>query len=118
MHSFVYLAIHNWHGNVQHGLQLDVGDSVEILEECTYWYRGTSSRKPRQIGLFPKTFIHLKDPSKTDPVVTECTQVLREWSEIWKRLYVVSNIAGFMCKNLIITASKLNEITCLRFPVN
>lgn len=87
---FVSVAIHNWHGNVQHGLALDVGDSVEILEECTNWYRGTSSRKPRQIGIFPKSFIYIKDPSKTDPVVAECTQVLREWSEIWKRLYVVS----------------------------
>lgn len=87
---FYFAAIHNWHGNVQHGLALDVGDSVEILEECTNWYRGTSSRKPRQIGIFPKSFIYIKDPLKTDPVVAECTQVLREWSEIWKRLYVVS----------------------------
>lgn len=83
-------AIHNWEGNVQHGLALDVGDSVEILEECEKWFRGTCSRKPRTVGIFPKSFIHLKDLSKTDPVVAECTQVLREWSEIWKRLYIVS----------------------------
>lgn len=83
-------AIHNWHGNVAHGLELDVGDSVEIVEECVQWYRGTSSRKPRLVGIFPKSFIYIKDLSKTDSVVAECTQVLREWSEIWKRLYVVS----------------------------
>lgn len=83
-------AIHNWHGNVAHGLELDVGDSVEIVEECAQWYRGTSSRKPRLVGIFPKSFIYIKDLSKTDSVVAECTQVLREWSEIWKRLYVVS----------------------------
>lgn len=88
--SVFVIAIHNWHGNVQFGIELDVGDSLEILEECAQWYRGTSLRKPRSVGIFPKSFIHLKDPAKADPVVAECTQVLREWSEIWKKLYVVS----------------------------
>ncbi|GAB0093644.1 Dedicator of cytokinesis, N-terminal domain [Sergentomyia squamirostris] len=81
-------AIHNWHGDVRHGLPLDVGDSVEILEECGPWFRGTCPRRPRLVGLFPKSYIHIKDLSKVDPVVAECTQVLREWSEIWKRLFV------------------------------
>jgi len=83
-------AIHNWHGDVRFGLALDVGDSVDIVEECKHWYRGSCPRKSRAVGLFPKTYIHIKDLSKIDPVVAECTQVLREWSEIWKRLYVVS----------------------------
>ncbi|XP_052889360.1 dedicator of cytokinesis protein 3 isoform X2 [Anopheles moucheti] len=82
------VAIHNWHGDVTHGLALDVGDCVEILEETAYWFRGTCPRKPRKVGLFPKSYIHLKDLSKVDPVVAECTLVLREWSEIWKRLFV------------------------------
>lgn len=42
------------------------------------------------MGLFPKSYIHLKDLAKVDPVVGECTLVLREWSEIWKKLFVVS----------------------------
>ncbi|ALC45635.1 spg [Drosophila busckii] len=82
------VAIHNWHGDVRFGLPLDVGDSVDIVEECKYWYRGSCPRKSRTVGLFPKTYIHIKDLSKIDPVVAECTVVLREWSEIWKRLYV------------------------------
>ncbi|XP_058454302.1 dedicator of cytokinesis protein 3 isoform X2 [Malaya genurostris] len=82
------VAIHNWHGRVTHGLALDVGDFVEILEETTHWFRGTCPRKPRKVGLFPKTYIHLKDLAKLDPVVAECTLVLREWSEIWKKLFV------------------------------
>lgn len=84
-----FTAIHNWHGDVRFGLALDVGDSVEILEECKNWYRGTCARKSRAVGIFPKTYIHIKELSKIDPVVAECTQVLREWSEIWKKLYVV-----------------------------
>lgn len=80
---FVFLfstiaAIHNWNGEVPHGLELDVGDSVEILEEYGPWYRGTCPLKPRFVGIFPKSYIHLKDLSKVDPVVAECTQVLRE----------------------------------------
>ena len=70
-------------------MPLDVGDSVEILEENGPWFRGACPRKPRAVGLFPKTYIYIKDLSKVDPVVAECTQVLREWSEIWKKLYVV-----------------------------
>ncbi|CAD6993401.1 unnamed protein product [Ceratitis capitata] len=82
------MAIHNWNGDVRYGLPIDVGDSVEILEECKNWYRGTCARKSRAVGIFPKTYIHIKDLSKIDPVVAECTQVLREWSEIWKKLFV------------------------------
>lgn len=86
-----FIAIHNWQGNVQYGIEIDVGDTVEILEECPHWYRGTNLRKPRCIGIYPKSYVYLKDPAKIDPVVAECTQVLREWSEIWKKLYVVSH---------------------------
>lgn len=63
---------------------------MEVLEECAEWFRGMCLRKPRAIGIFPKSYIHLKDPTKADPVVAETTQVLREWSEIWKKLFVVN----------------------------
>lgn len=75
-------------------MELDVGDSVEILEEYGEWLRGTCPRKPRVVGIFPRSYIHIKDSAKSDPVVTECTQVLREWSEIWKKYYVVSCVCG------------------------
>lgn len=86
---FTFAAIHNWSGNVTHGLPLDVGDFVEIFEESGAWWRGICSRRPRLIGIFPKSYIHVKNPAREDPVVAECTQVLREWSEIWKKLFVV-----------------------------
>lgn len=94
MNSFfiLFAAIHNWHGKTNYGLSLDVGDFVEITEEFGEWYRGNCTRK-RSTGIFPKSFIHMKDLSKADPVVTECTQVLREWSELWKKCYVVSQIS-------------------------
>jgi hypothetical protein len=89
-----HIAIHNWNGKVKHGLALDVGDFVEIFEENGQWWRGSCTRKPRSVGLFPKGYVKLKDPSKEDQVVAECTQVLREWSEIWKKLFVVSELGS------------------------
>lgn len=71
---FFLIAIHNWTGNVSHGLALDVGDFVEIYEANGPWLRGSCNRKPRSIGIFPKSYVHVKDPSKEDPVVAECTQ--------------------------------------------
>ncbi|XP_063705914.1 dedicator of cytokinesis protein 3 isoform X2 [Culicoides brevitarsis] len=80
------VAIHNWLGDdIKFGLSLDVGDCVELIEEYGQWYRG---KKSKQNGIFPKTYVHIRDASKSDPVVSECTQVLREWADIWKKLYV------------------------------
>ncbi|KAL7022521.1 hypothetical protein ACKWTF_012281 [Chironomus riparius] len=96
------VAIHNWNGKVTHGLGLDVGDFVEIFEENGSWWRGSCTRKPRSVGIFPKSYIHLKDPLKEDPVVAECTQVLREWSEIWKKLYVERETYKFITLRKVI----------------
>lgn len=82
---------------------MDVGDSVEILEEYGEWLRGTCPRKPRVVGIFPRSYIHIKDSAKSDPVVTECTQVLREWSEIWKKYYVVSIISTVVMHLTLLT---------------
>lgn len=110
----MFIAIHNWHGNVLHGLELDVGDSVEILEECGPWFRGTCPRKPRLVGLFPKSYIHIKDSNKDDPVVTECTQVLREWSEIWKKLYVVNLYTSLHCFCLLLISELFPGPRCVQ----
>uniref|UniRef100_A0A4W4E9R0 Dedicator of cytokinesis 4b n=1 Tax=Electrophorus electricus TaxID=8005 RepID=A0A4W4E9R0_ELEEL len=72
-------------GMVQHGLPLEIGDTVQILEKC----EGTNS-----------LYIHLKIahiknkgqfetvvPTE-DSVITEMTATLREWGTMWKQLYV------------------------------
>ncbi|KAJ9596324.1 hypothetical protein L9F63_012657, partial [Diploptera punctata] len=64
------------------------------------WYRGFSTKNRSIKGIFPATYICLK-PCKVDneglfesvipiedPVVREVTLVLREWGNIWKKLYV------------------------------
>lgn len=97
-------AIYNWRGDSRCGLPLEIGETVQILEECTGWYRGFTTKNRSMKGIFPQAYIHLK-PCKVDneglfesvvpledPVVREVTLVLREWNEIWKRLFVVSVI--------------------------
>lgn len=99
--QFTFLAIYNWKGDTRFGLPLEIGETVQILEESTGWYRGFSTKNRSIKGIFPQTYIHLK-PCKVDneglfesvvpledSVVREVTLVLREWGDIWKKLYVV-----------------------------
>ncbi|XP_012288369.1 dedicator of cytokinesis protein 3 [Orussus abietinus] len=94
------VALYNWRGDTRYGLPLEIGETVQILEECAGWYRGFSTKNRAIKGIFPSSYVHLK-PCKIeneglfesvipleDPVVREVTLVLREWGGIWKRLYV------------------------------
>lgn len=87
---------------MKYGLPLEIGDTVQILEECQGWYRGFSTKNRAHKGIFPQNYIYLK-PCKVDneglfesvvpvedPVVREVTLVLREWGRIWKAIFVVS----------------------------
>uniref|UniRef100_A0A8C8BD76 Dedicator of cytokinesis 1 n=1 Tax=Otus sunia TaxID=257818 RepID=A0A8C8BD76_9STRI len=71
------------------------GDTVHILET----YEG----KLAKFGIFPASYIHLKEaivegkgqhetviPNEL-PLIQEVTTTLREWSIIWRQLYVVNN---------------------------
>ncbi|KAM7389759.1 hypothetical protein PAMP_023717 [Pampus punctatissimus] len=83
-------------------LFLEVGDTVHIQEVCDGWYRGYLARNKAQQGLFPASFVHLKDViiekrgdeevvvSAEMPLVKEVTTTLREWGSIWKQLYVAN----------------------------
>uniref|UniRef100_A0A6I8PCA1 Dedicator of cytokinesis protein 4 n=1 Tax=Ornithorhynchus anatinus TaxID=9258 RepID=A0A6I8PCA1_ORNAN len=60
------------------------GDTVQILEKCD-----------GKLGIFPSSFIHLKNASQfemviptEDSVITEMTSTLRDWGTMWKQLYV------------------------------
>ncbi|XP_049823045.1 dedicator of cytokinesis protein 3 isoform X2 [Aethina tumida] len=101
------VAIYNWKGDVRFGLSLEIGDTVQILEECSGWYRGFSTKNRAAKGIFPQNYVHLK-PCKVeneglfesvvpveDPVVREVTLVLREWGYIWKTIFVERNTYKF-----------------------
>uniref|UniRef100_A0A3Q3VVY0 Uncharacterized protein n=1 Tax=Mola mola TaxID=94237 RepID=A0A3Q3VVY0_MOLML len=87
-------------GTVQHGLPLEIGDTVQILEKCEGWYRGFILKNPNVKGIFPSSYIHLKNAHiknkgqfetvipVEDSVITEMTSTLRDWGAMWKQLYV------------------------------
>ncbi|XP_078272813.1 dedicator of cytokinesis protein 4-like isoform X4 [Rhinoraja longicauda] len=94
------VVISGFRGTVPHGLPLEVGDTVQILEKCEGWYRGFVFKNPSTKGVFPAAYIHLKNANvknrgqfetvvpTEDTVITEMTGTLREWGIMWKQLYV------------------------------
>ncbi|XP_050437512.1 dedicator of cytokinesis protein 3 isoform X2 [Adelges cooleyi] len=94
------VAIYNWHGDNPYGLHLQIGDTVQILEQCSGWYRGFVTKNRSVKGIFPAAYIHLK-PYRIenegcyetvvpleDAIIREVSLVLRDWNCIWKTLYV------------------------------
>ncbi|XP_077356078.1 dedicator of cytokinesis protein 4b isoform X4 [Festucalex cinctus] len=94
------VVLASFRGTVQHGLPLEIGDTVQILEKCEGWYRGFILKNPNVKGIFPSSYIHLKNAHVKnkgqfetvipveDSVITEMTSTLRDWGAMWKQLYV------------------------------
>uniref|UniRef100_A0A3B4AZV2 Dedicator of cytokinesis 4b n=1 Tax=Periophthalmus magnuspinnatus TaxID=409849 RepID=A0A3B4AZV2_9GOBI len=88
----MYKLLASFRGTVQHGLPLEIGDTVQILEKCEGNRQNT--------GIFPANYIHLKNAHiknkgqfetvipVEDTVITEMTSTLRDWGAMWKQLYV------------------------------
>ncbi|XP_016889524.1 dedicator of cytokinesis protein 4b [Cynoglossus semilaevis] len=99
-HEKYGVVLASFRGTVQHGLPLEIGDTVQILEKCEGWYRGFILKNPNIKGIFPSNYIHLKNAHVKnkgqfetvipveDSVITEMTLTLRDWGAMWKQLYV------------------------------
>ncbi|XP_029820427.1 dedicator of cytokinesis protein 5 [Manacus vitellinus] len=71
------------------------------------WYRGYTLRNKSKKGIFPETYIHLKEAIVKDrgqhetvipselPLGQELTSTLREWAVIWHKLYVNNKTTQF-----------------------
>uniref|UniRef100_A0A8C8IM77 Dedicator of cytokinesis 5 n=1 Tax=Oncorhynchus tshawytscha TaxID=74940 RepID=A0A8C8IM77_ONCTS len=93
-------AIYNYDSRREQELCLQVGDTVHILETFEDWYRGYTIRNKAQKGIFPASYIHLKEAKVEGtgqqeivipgdlPLVLELGATLREWAQIWHKLYV------------------------------
>ncbi|TSM44139.1 Dedicator of cytokinesis protein 3 [Bagarius yarrelli] len=102
-----YMVICSFRGSLAHGLNLELGETVQILEKCEGWFRGFSTRKPNIQGIFPASFVYLRTAVVTnrgqyetvvpfeDPIVTEVTTTLQEWAILWKQLYVKNKVDLF-----------------------
>ncbi|KAJ7356302.1 Dedicator of cytokinesis protein 2 [Desmophyllum pertusum] len=93
------VAIYNFHGKGLYQLKLQLGETVQILEECQGWFRGFSLRNKAAKGIFPTSYIYIKDAKdesssgtesvfKEEALVEELTSVLREWGAMWKQVYL------------------------------
>ncbi|KAL9823364.1 dedicator of cytokinesis protein 5 isoform 1-T1 [Geothlypis trichas] len=101
------VAIYNYEAVQDVELSLQVGDTVHILEMYEGWYRGYTLRNKSKKGIFPETYIHLKEAIVKDrgqhetvipselPLGQELTATLREWAVIWHRLYVNNKTTQF-----------------------
>ncbi|XP_036306330.1 dedicator of cytokinesis protein 5 isoform X2 [Pipistrellus kuhlii] len=101
------VAIYNYNASHDVELSLQIGDSVHILEMYEGWYRGYTLQNKAKKGIFPETYIHLKEATVEDrgqnetvipgelPLVQELTATLREWAVIWRKLYVTNKVSLF-----------------------
>ncbi|XP_023199107.1 dedicator of cytokinesis protein 5 [Xiphophorus maculatus] len=101
------VAIYNYDPRGEQELRLQVGDTVHILEKLEGWYRGYTLRKKAQKGIFPASYIHLKEATVEGigkqeiiipadlPLVQEIGATLREWVQIWQKLFVANKITLF-----------------------
>ncbi|KAF7228204.1 dedicator of cytokinesis protein 2 [Nothobranchius furzeri] len=92
----------NFVGHGEKHLSLEIGDTVFIQEVSDGWYRGYLAKNKAQQGVFPASFVHLKEvivekrgdeeivTSTEMPLVKEVTTTLREWGSIWKQLFVAN----------------------------
>uniref|UniRef100_A0A8C1C6Q7 Dedicator of cytokinesis 3 n=2 Tax=Cyprinus carpio TaxID=7962 RepID=A0A8C1C6Q7_CYPCA len=99
------ILVCSFRGSVSHGLTLELGETVQILEKCegkdVMFFPFVSQ------GIFPVGYIHLKKAVVTnrgqyetvipleDPIITEVTSTLQEWSVLWKQLYVKHKVDLF-----------------------
>ncbi|XP_033084851.1 dedicator of cytokinesis protein 5 isoform X1 [Trachypithecus francoisi] len=101
------VAIYNYSASQDVELSLQIGDTVHILEMYEGWYRGYTLQNKSKKGIFPETYIHLKEATVEDlgqhetvipgelPLVQELTSTLREWAVIWRKLYVNNKLTLF-----------------------
>uniref|UniRef100_G3QVD7 Dedicator of cytokinesis 1 n=1 Tax=Gorilla gorilla gorilla TaxID=9595 RepID=G3QVD7_GORGO len=99
----LHWTFYNYDARGADELSLQIGDTVHILETYEGWYRGYTLRKKSKKGIFPASYIHLKEAIVEGkgqhetvipgdlPLIQEVTTTLREWSTIWRQLYVQDN---------------------------
>ncbi|XP_031549558.1 dedicator of cytokinesis protein 1-like [Actinia tenebrosa] len=90
------VVIYNFNHKGPHKLQLQLGETVQIHEENGGWYRGFSLRNKDALGIFPISYVKIKenkienerDKEEENSIVEEVTSVLREWGYMWQGIYL------------------------------
>ncbi|XP_045614067.1 dedicator of cytokinesis protein 1 isoform X2 [Procambarus clarkii] len=117
------VAIYNFSGINDSCITLNVGDTVQILEELGGWFFGYAHYNKALRGVFPKAFIQIREcvVDKTGPVevvtarlphiVQEVTAVLREWGVLLRKLYLERS------KDFKLLRDTMKELIALRSRV-
>lgn len=63
---------------------------MNIYKELGDWYVGCTVKDKNTKGVFPKSYVKVKNENCQQHIVEEITTVVREWGTILKRLYIVS----------------------------
>ncbi|KAK6492338.1 dedicator of cytokinesis protein 2-like [Huso huso] len=102
------VAIWNFKGTGEYHLPLQIGDTVHILELREGWYRGYTLKNTSVWGIFPISFIKVKNArvemrdgretiiSSELAMVQEITTTLREWAHNWRQVYLEGGKALFL----------------------
>ncbi|XP_074603894.1 dedicator of cytokinesis spg isoform X2 [Brevipalpus obovatus] len=102
------VTLFNYKSDSPQALDIEIGDTLHIVEEYGTWFRGFCTRNRSKIGIFPANFVALK-PHKLvneglfetivpleDPVSQEVVKCLRDWHPIWtNQLYIQRNTELF-----------------------
>ncbi|XP_066966939.1 dedicator of cytokinesis protein 1 isoform X9 [Macrobrachium rosenbergii] len=117
------VAIYNFSGINDACIKLNVGETVHILEELGEWYFGYALHNKSLRGVFPKSYIQVKDcivdktglvevvTPRLPPIVQEVTAVLREWGVLLRKLYVEQD------KNFALLRDTMKEIIAHRSKI-
>ncbi|XP_036279632.1 dedicator of cytokinesis protein 2 isoform X3 [Pipistrellus kuhlii] len=72
------VAIYNFQGSRAPQLSLQIGDMVRIQETCGDWYRGYLIKHKMLQGIFPKSFIHIKEVTIEKRRILELDLIVRD----------------------------------------
>ncbi|XP_014253314.1 dedicator of cytokinesis protein 1 isoform X3 [Cimex lectularius] len=94
------IVVQNFNQDGLHRLKVTLGESVVLLQKSSDWYYGFSTKNKLNKGIFPKSYVKVKEATidRSGPteeivlnqpqIVQEVTSVLREWGSLIRNLYV------------------------------
>ncbi|KAL0276596.1 UNVERIFIED_CONTAM: hypothetical protein PYX00_004139 [Menopon gallinae] len=82
------VAIYNYIERKDFHLSLFVGEAVYLYQELGDWYLGWKILDKSAKGVFPKSYVTIKNNEVQHPIIQEITTVVQEWGSILKNLYV------------------------------
>ena len=91
----ILTVVASYQPQTKHCLALEFGQHVQLVEECSDWYRGRFLTRGASLGIFPKNHVALKQCKVSGPagqfetvqfeedqLAREIADVIREWGRL------------------------------------